>query len=395
MGYLKRLSDKRYRIKYDVVPTNEKPRQIKTETLEGVSKKEAEAILAQRKAEVTEQREAIANGEQVKDDITLSTLFEQFLRQKRKQKEENTIVRYETLVKLYLKPRFGSMQAKRLKAHHLMTAYSDWLEHGREGRKSVSAKTIRHAHELLRNVLNWGVRRELLSRNVAALVSDDDLPKARQPKPLALTEQELRKLLAEAKNPTSRAKKRGTLSSMPWFYPAVAFAAYTGARRGECMALRWQDVDFKEKSVTIARSLTERLTFKAPKNDKARTIAMSDALCEVLRSHRASQAKERLALGESYKDQDLVFAHADGSAVNPWNFGRAVQDLIRRSGVTSITLHGLRDTHASLCAKAGVPLEVVSNRLGHASIGVTASRYLHVYSERDAEAARAFDSLVG
>jgi hypothetical protein len=77
----------------------------------------------------------------------------------------------------------------------------------------VSAKTIRHAHELLRNVLNWGVRRDLLSRNVAALVADDDLPKAIAPKPLALTEEELRKVLAEARNPTSRAKKRGTLSS--------------------------------------------------------------------------------------------------------------------------------------------------------------------------------------
>lgn len=79
--------------------------------------------------------------------------------------------------------------------------------------------------------------------------------------------------------------------------------------------MRLADHSLEKESVTIARSLTERLTFKGPKNDKVRTIAMSDALCEVLRSHRASQAKERLALGESYKDQDLVFAHADGSPV--------------------------------------------------------------------------------
>jgi integrase len=63
--------------------------------------------------------------------------------------------------------------------------------------------------------------------------------------------------------------------------------------------------------------------------------------------------------------------------------------------VTPILLHGLRDTHGSLCAKAGVPLEVVSQRLGHASIGVTAERYLHVYSDRDAVAADAFGKLVG
>jgi integrase len=276
-----------------------------------------------------------------------------------------------------------------------MTAYSEWLEHGREGRKAVSAKTIRHARELLRNVLNWGVRGELLTRNVAALVSDDDLPKVAQPKPLALTEVELRKLLAEAQKPSNRSKKRGYISAQPWFYPAVAFAAYTGPRRDEVLALRWCKVDFENKAVTIARSLTERMIFKAPKNDKTRTIALPDALCSALRSHDASQKKERSFLGDSYKDQDLVFAHADGSAVDPWNFGRAVLDCIKRAKVTPITLHGLRDTHASLCAKAGAPLEVVSNRLGHASIGVTASRYLHVYSERDAEAASAFDRLVG
>ncbi|MGA8098896.1 MAG: tyrosine-type recombinase/integrase [Candidatus Cybelea sp.] len=111
------------------------------------------------------------------------------------------------------------------------------------------------------------------------------------------------------------ARTWGTLSSQPWFYPAVAFAAYTGARRGEVLAVRRGDLSLEKESVTIVRSLTERLTFKGPKNDKVRTIAMSDALCAVLRSHRASQAKERLALGESYKDQDLVFAHADGSPV--------------------------------------------------------------------------------
>lgn len=73
-----------------------------------------------------------------------------------------------------------------------------------------------------------------------------------------------------------------------------------------------------------------------------------------------------------------------------WNFGRAVGDLIGRSGVTPITLHGPRDTHASLCAKADVPLEVVSECPGHTSIEITSERYLHVYSDRDADAADTF-----
>ena len=87
-------------------------------------------------------------------------------------------------------------------------------------------------------------------------------------------------------------------------------------------------------------------------------------------------------------------AQPDGSPVPPWNFGAAFKDLVARVGVTAITLHDLRDTHASLLAKAGVPIEVVSQRLGHSGIGVTVERYLTVYTSRDAEAAEAFQRLV-
>jgi len=394
MGFVKRLADKRYLVKYDVVPTNGKPRQIKTKTLDGVTKQEAEAFVAERKKEVKSQRNAIATGEQIKDEVLLSDLFADFLGQKRMKKEQNTMRRYDTLVKLYLKPKFGTKKAKHLRPFHLTDAYTDWQQNGREGRDVVSAKTIRHCHELLRNILNWGVRREVLSRNVAALIDDDDLPKVVKPKPLALTEEELHRLLDEAKSPSSRSRKRGYLSAQPWFYPAVAFAAYTGARRGEVLALKWSDLDNFEW-VTISRSVTERLEFKAPKNDKSRRIRVSDTLRAILKAHKVEQDKERSYFGIAYQNQDLVFAHADGSLIDPWNFGRAVLDCIKRAELPPITLHGLRDTHASLCAKAGVPLEVVSQRLGHASIGITAERYLHVYGERDADAADAFDRLVG
>jgi integrase len=137
------------------------------------------------------------------------------------------------------------------------------------------------------------------------------------------------------------------------------------------------------------------MEFKSTKNDKSRTISMPEALCSILKAYSAAQAEEKLFLGGAYQDEDLVFARADGSPVDPWNFGRAVLDCIKRAKVTPITLHGLRDTHASLCAQAGVPIEVVSQRLGHASIGVTVERYLHVYRSRDAEAADAFGRLVG
>lgn len=393
MGYLKRHGDKVYRIQYDI-SLKKGERRLKRDTLRGVTKRQAEAILAEREAEVLKDRKAAEVGIPVMDDLTIGELLDRFMQAKCTLKESTTTRRYATLVALYLKPRFGSMNAASLRPANLKEAYAEWQTNGRDG-KRVSPKTVRHVHELFSNALNWGVRGELLSRNVASLIGSDDLPKATTPKPVALTEDQLRRLLTEAKNPSQRSKKRGYLSSQPWFYPAMAFAAYTGARRGEVLALRWQDVNFEERSVTIARSVTEHMEFKAPKNDRTRTISMPDTLCAILGSHKANQATERLFLGGAYKDSDLVFARADGTPNDPWNFGRAALDCIKRSGVTPITLHGLRDTHASLLAKAGVPLEVVSKRLGHSTIAVTSERYLDVYSARDVEAASAFERLVG
>lgn len=90
-----------------------------------------------------------------------------------------------------------------------------------------------------------------------------------------------------------------------------------------------------------------------------------------------------------------MFARPDDSFARRWNYAAAVKDLAKRTSVKPISLHDLRDTHASLLAANGVPVEVASKRLGHSNIGVTAERYLHIYSERDAAAASVFDTLCG
>jgi integrase len=100
-----------------------------------------------------------------------------------------------------------------------------------------------------------------------------------------------------------------------------------------------------------------------------------------------------LALDDAYHNGGLVFAMADGQPVSPWTFTASFRYLVKRAQVPYIRLHDLRDTHASLLAKHGVPLEVVSKRLGHSAIGITADRYLHIYRSRDAQAAEVFELL--
>jgi integrase len=283
-----------------------------------------------------------------------------------------------------------------LRQEHLIDAYAKWSAKGVSGRP-LSGRTVHHLHDLIRCALNFGIRREWLTRNVAACLETEDLPKPAKPEPIALNETEMAALLNAARHPPERDKRSGGPSAEQWFYPAVAFAIYTGARRGEVLGLRWADVDFESNTVSIRRSLTRThsrgLFFKEPKNGKARTIAMPSTLAAILKQHRAAQDKERSILGAGYKDDDLVFARPDGSLVNPRCFGNRVIELAARAKVTPITAHCLRDTHASLLAKKGVPLEVVSKRLGHADIRITAERYLHVYRESDAAAAKVLDTV--
>src|SRR2546423_4806328 len=168
----------------------------------------------------------------------------------------------------------GAIKLAALRKTHLIEAFEAWRNRG--GRQP-SGRTIKHAFDLLRAVLNWAVRCDYVPTNVAAKIAPEDLPRARKPESTVLNEAELRSLLEEAKNPTKRAQTRGTLSSHPWFYPAVAFAAYTGAGRGEVLALRWSGVNLDEGTVTIQESLAEPrsgLVFKEPKNGKVRRVVI-------------------------------------------------------------------------------------------------------------------------
>jgi integrase len=109
-------------------------------------------------------------------------------------------------------------------------------------------------------------------QNVAVLVSED-LPHARRPDSVALTEEQLKTLLVCAQNPTKWARPHGEISAQGWFAPAVWFAACKGARRGETLALRWSDLDLEQMAAVIRRSMTETkaggIQFKEPKNWKA------------------------------------------------------------------------------------------------------------------------------
>ncbi len=105
-------------------------------------------------------------------------------------------------------------------------------------------------------------------------------------------------------------------------------------------------------------------------------------------------ARERLLAGEAYADRDLVFGRPDGSPTPPYEVTFRFQALARGAGLPVIKLHEGRHTAATLGLRAGVPVRVMSERLGHSSAGITQGRYQHVLAEMDAEATARIGALV-
>jgi integrase len=106
-----------------------------------------------------------------------------------------------------------------------------------------------------------------------------------------------------------------------------------------------------------------------------------------LRAHRVAQVAERLAIGAGYRDDDLVFAKVDGTPLHPQYVSTTFERLSGQVEVPRIRLHDLRHTCATLLLEQGVALKIVSERLGHSSITITADAYQHATEQMQTDAA--------
>jgi integrase len=117
-------------------------------------------------------------------------------------------------------------------------------------------------------------------------------------------------------------------------------------------------------------------------------------LALLLRQHKSKQQAQRILLGKPLADSDLLFSHPDGRPLDPDVITHAFSKIIRKAGLPHIRLHDLRHTHATLLLKAGVHPKIVSERLGHANIGITLDTYSHVLPGLQKAAAERFDTML-
>lgn len=286
-----------------------------------------------------------------------------------------TYERYEEIVEKHLIPALGGIRLSKLSPIQINTYYANALENGRrDGQGGLAPKTVLQHHRVLHRALTVAVKWGLLARNPADAV---DPPKPETREMIALTEEQTVRLLKACE---------GT----PLYVPVV-LAVTCGLRRGEILALRWQDVDLEAGTLSVRRSLEETrsgLRFKEPKTHRSRRpIALPPLTVEVLKRHRHEQRKVRVMMGPAYQDNDLVCAGPDGRPLRPDYLTQTLPKIAERSGLPRIRFHDLRHTHASILLRYDVHPKVVSERLGHSRVNITLDLYSHVMPDLQKEAA--------
>ncbi len=270
---------------------------------------------------------------------------------------------YSYICEKHILPTLANVSLIEIKPTHLQHLYAEKQVAG------LSNRTVQLIHVTLNKALNNAVKTELLSRNVVKAV---DTPKVQRHEMRTMSETDIQ-LFLEMAHSTQ-------------YYSLFYTALFTGMRRAELLALRWQDVDLLLCQLSVIRSKT---------NKSRRMISLSPSTVAVLQEHREAQEKLRQSLElPSISDSDPVFSHYDGSPLLPNSVTHAWIKLTRRCGLDGIRLHDARHTHASLLLKQGVHPKIVQERLGHAGIAITLDLYSHVAPGLQEAAANKFDDIV-
>jgi integrase len=285
--------------------------------------------------------------------------------------------RYAQYVRVHAVPEIGHLRLTQLRPVHLQDLYGARLKAG------ASPSTVQHLHAALHRAFRMAERWDFVPRNVASRVTPPRVPKFKI-RPLTLVE--VRQLLVSA---------AGTR-----FEAAIVLAVVTGMRLGEIFALHWNDVDLGDDPVVHVRGSLQRvggrLQVVEPKTEgSVRDVALSSIGRDALRQHRKQQNKQRMQMGESWEDNNLIFPNAWGRFMATDYFVRhEFRRILEQAGLPRIRFHDLRHTFATLQLGNQQPIKIVSEMMGHTRTAITQDLYTHVSAQMQRRAADALDAVL-
>ena len=306
----------------------------------------------------------------------LKVYLEQWLEQVYKPSvKPNSYKHYRAVIRTHLIPSLGQIPVQKLTAAKVQAFYTQKLNEGAKPRTVIAIHAV--LHRALEDAVKWG----LVPRNVTKLVS---LPHAERYEAQTLTVEQASRLLETARGSRIEA--------------LLLVAVTTGMRRGELLALHWDDVDLEKGVLYVRRTMSKIVGYGYKESEpKTRTgrrkVVLPGVAVEALKEHRLRQDQARLEAGEKWHERGIVFSNKYGGFFDPDRLLLIFDKVLREAGLPHMRFHDLRHSAATILLMSGVHPKVVQERLGHSTIAMTLDVYSHVLPSIQQEAADKMDDL--
>ncbi|WP_254698677.1 site-specific integrase [Parageobacillus sp. VR-IP] len=357
----KNKNSKKYMYEYRIKYTDPVTGKIKEKSKRGfASKKEAELAAAE-----VEKKLFVGDVDVVKNsDITVKDWIEQYLELYEGQWRETTRKTRKTRLYNHIIPALGNYKLQKLTRAQYQAFINKELE-------TLKESTVKGIHGLFMTIINKAVEHGIIDRNKFQGIS---ISKGNEEEKIKfLTKEEVQKLLMVAK--TFEFDE----------YMAVFILLRTGLRKGELLALTWDDIDFDNKLMAINKNRNHLGTFPPKTKKSNRVISMDNKLTKELKKFQLWQAKNKLQFGR-YQFNNYVLVDRYSVPYHEWKINSILENMAEKANLNKFGPHALRHTHAVMLLESGVDIKTVSDRLGHTKINMTADVYLHVSRKQEDEA---------
>lgn len=323
------------------------------------------------------------------DKITLEKWFYNYLFQFRKHDmKPSTFDRYYGIYKNYvLNSSIGKKKLLELRTIDFQKYYTTLL-------KDKTVSNVKSINRYISTCINEAVRQGYINKNYTVNVR---LPKVEENESInVLSIDEQKKFVDYIKNNDVELKN--------FFLLALG----TGMRQGEIMGLKWNDINFKTKTIKITRSL-KKVTFinadgsreskyieQTPKTKSSvREIPISESVLRCLKEQEKAQKLNKLYIDNSiYINSDYVFTDKIGNTIDKNKPNRHFRSILEKLDITPIKFHSLRHTFATRLFEKDVPVKTVQSLLGHKDINTTMNIYTHVMKEQKEKAINILDDII-
>lgn len=341
------------------------------------TKKEAQSYF--NKALLDFEKEGIKKEPQ---KMTFEALYHEWLAIYEKDVEQSTLVKTKQVFRTHILNRFGNYYIDKIQVSQVQNAVHEWREILQEF-KTVFNKFNR--------VMKYAYKLKYIKENPCDFVI---IPS----KPLVKVEKETLDFYTKEQLETfmTALSKMDTRKWQAFF----RLLAFTGLRRGEALALTWDDLDTKQGLLTVNKAVKRgelgQYIGSTKNSSSIRTITIDENTIQILKEWKAEQAKTLIGFGfNAIQPNQLMFSKLkDNSPLNSMAPRNALVKICKRFNLPMMNIHGFRHTHCSLLFEAGVPMKDVKERLGHSDIQTTMNIYTHVTQASKDNSAQLFSKYV-